>query len=114
VEGAYPTCAAFADPETLATGSSDYHVRLWTVKHAAPGTRDPPLSLALTHVMRGHSAKVRCIAASRAWSMLVSGSADGTVIFWDLNRGRYTRSLFYEEEDRQEITSVAIYESMVC
>jgi WD40 repeat protein len=46
--------------------------------------------------------------------MIVSGSADGTVIFWDLNRGRYTRSLFYEEEDRQEITSVAIYESMVC
>jgi WD40 repeat protein len=112
-ENAFPTCAAFADPETLVTGSSDYLVRLWRLERTPPTPRDPPLSVALTHFMRGHSDQVLSIAASRAWAMIVSGSADGTAIFWDLNRGTYTRSLFFEEEDRSSVTLVAINESTV-
>jgi WD40 repeat protein len=114
VESAFVTCAAFADSETLATGSSDYLVRLWRVQRIPQSPREPPLSLALTNIMRGHTAEVLCITASRAWSVLVSGSADGTAILWELNRGTYTRSLFYDDaEERDPVTLVAINESTV-
>jgi WD40 repeat protein len=113
VEAAYTTCAAFADSETLATGSSDYIVRLWRVERTPLSPKDPPLSITLTNIMRGHTAEVLCIAASRQWSLLVSGSSDGTAIFWELNRGTYTRSLFHDLEDRDPVTLVAINESTV-
>ena len=39
----------------------------------------------VTH-MRGHSGPVNCLVACKPYSIVVSGSADGTCIIWDSNR----------------------------
>eukprot|EP01125_Pyxidicula_operculata_P013272 TRINITY_DN4387_c2_g2_i1.p1 TRINITY_DN4387_c2_g2~~TRINITY_DN4387_c2_g2_i1.p1 ORF type:complete len:752 (-),score=154.69 TRINITY_DN4387_c2_g2_i1:101-2170(-) len=41
----------------------------------------------------GHDDEVRCVRASSEWSIVVSGSADGTCIIWDTYRARMIRSL---------------------
>ena len=41
----------------------------------------------------GHSDAVTCLAASSAYSLLVSGSRDRTAIIWDLARHSYVRQL---------------------
>jgi WD40 repeat protein len=48
----------------------------------------------LLATLRGHSDKVLCLSASRSYSILVSGSEDGTAIIWDINRKLYIKSLF--------------------
>lgn len=112
VESAFCACATFADADTLVTGSTDNTVRLWRVIRN-DRSREQPVSLQLTHLMRGHTARVNCIAASRAWSLIVSGSKDGSAAIWDLNRGVYTRSIWHGSGSSSEIHLVAIYESTV-
>jgi len=41
----------------------------------------------------GHSDEVRCIKVSSDFSIVVSGSADGTCIIWDKNQHKLVRSL---------------------
>ncbi|XP_035828113.1 lysosomal-trafficking regulator isoform X2 [Aplysia californica] len=41
----------------------------------------------------GHSGAVTCLYVCQAFSLLVSGSQDGTIILWDLNRLTYVRSI---------------------
>ena len=53
----------------------------------------------------GHTAGVLCCAASSTWSIAVTGSADHSVIVWDLNRCRFVRQL---KEPDQPIQLVAI------
>ncbi|EPQ51421.1 beach-domain-containing protein [Gloeophyllum trabeum ATCC 11539] len=101
-ESVYCTCAAFADSDTLVTGSSDHLVRLWQVP------RSPVTALVLLHTMRAHTAPVTCVAASKAWSIAVSGSRDGSAVVWDLNRGSYVRSMWHDGP----VEVVAINESM--
>lgn len=115
VEAALCSCAVFADADTLVTGSSDYTVRLWKLSRGAGGSHrsDPALSVNLTHIMRGHSAPVSCVAASRAWSLVVSGSQDGSASLWDLNRGDYIRSIWHGEGPESAIHIAAIQESTV-
>ncbi|RPD65419.1 beach-domain-containing protein [Lentinus tigrinus ALCF2SS1-7] len=110
VESAFCSCATFADAGTLVTGSTDNTVRLWRVIRN-DRSRDQPVSLQLTHLMRGHTARVNCIAASRAWSLIVSGSKDGSAAIWDLNRGVYTCSIWHGSGPSAEIHLVSIYES---
>jgi WD40 repeat protein len=87
------TCAAFSDSEHLVTGSSDYSVRLWRVARGSQtGTK-----VTLLHLMRAHSAEVVCVAASRPWSIIVSGSRDGSAVIWDLNRASYIRSIWHNK-----------------
>ncbi|EKM53226.1 uncharacterized protein PHACADRAFT_210920 [Phanerochaete carnosa HHB-10118-sp] len=114
VESALCSCAAFADSETLVTGSTDYTVRLWKLSRASPGGHksEPPLNVNLTHIMRGHSAPVSCIAASRAWSLVVSGSRDGSAGLWDLNRGIHVRSIWHGEGPAHAVHLAAIQESL--
>ena len=116
VESALCSCAAFADSDTLVTGSTDYTVRLWKLSRggAAASHRDASLNAGLTHIMRGHSAPVSCVAASRAWSLVVSGSRDGSAILWDLNRGVYVRSIWHGEGPAHAVHLAAIQESSVC
>lgn len=113
VEAAFCTCATFADSDNLITGSSDYTVRLWKV---ARGSSNPPgggsTRVSLTHLMRIHTDEVVCVTASRAWSMVLSGSRDGSAALWDLNRGIYIRSIWHSEGDTVHL--VAINESTVC
>ncbi|KAL4252230.1 hypothetical protein ABKN59_005526 [Abortiporus biennis] len=115
-EEASCSCAAFADLETLVTGSLDYTVRLWKVARGAgvsstPRYGDPPLRLVMTHLMRSHSASVVCVAASRTWSLVVSGSKDGSTALWDLNRGVYVRSIWHSHSADSPVHLVAINES---
>lgn len=48
--------------------------------------------------MRIHQGSVVAVAASRPWSIIVSGSEDGSAAVWDLNRGAYIRSLWHPPE----------------
>ena len=47
------------------------------------------------------------VAACRAWSVIVSGSEDGTAIIWDLNRAVYANTIHHRDlEDVEESTGV--------
>ncbi|RDB25611.1 Beige 1 [Hypsizygus marmoreus] len=108
IENAFCNCAAFADSSNLVTGSSDYTVRLWNISRtsgAAP-------CIILSHIMRIHTDEVTCITASRTWSLVLSGSKDGSAALWDLNRGIYTRSIWHGDGGEfAAVNLVAINES---
>lgn len=50
-------------------------------------------ALTLAHELHGHTRSVTCLAVSRSWHIIVSGSADGTCIVWDINTGAYVHQL---------------------
>ncbi|KAF5339895.1 hypothetical protein D9611_009101 [Ephemerocybe angulata] len=113
IESTSTTCAAFADAHNLVTGASDYTVRLWKVLRTQNASE---LRLALSHIMRVHTNEVVCVTASRTWSLVVSGSKDGSAALWDLNRGTYVRSIWHgkqegPEDENMAVTHVAINES---
>lgn len=116
IEGAFCTSAAFADSNSLVTGSSDHTVRLWKLQRASQNGNSGglPLSVTLSHIMRVHTEKVICVTASRAWSVVVSGSNDGSAAMWDLNRGVYVRSIWHGDAgESSAVHLVAINESTV-
>nr|CDI54599.1 related to WD repeat and FYVE domain-containing protein 3 [Melanopsichium pennsylvanicum 4] len=80
------TCLAKARPQSIVAGSSGGMVSLWELDG---GKREVTLS----KLLRGHDDAVLCVAASSAWSVVVTGSKDRTAIVWDLNRGTYVRTL---------------------
>ncbi|KAI0300557.1 beach-domain-containing protein [Multifurca ochricompacta] len=98
VEGTECTCVAFADSENLITGSKDHIVRLWRVSRGASSNLGASaLSISLSNLMRVHRDTVLCVAASRPWSIIVSGSKDGSAVLWDLNKAVYLRSIWHGE-----------------
>lgn len=101
---------AFADGENMVSGGNDHTVRLWKLVRSY----GVPLRVVVSHVMRGHKESVTCVAASRTWSIVVSGSEDGSAIVWDLNRGTYVASIWHGDSERHEVHLVAINESTVC
>ncbi|TFY62229.1 hypothetical protein EVJ58_g3994 [Rhodofomes roseus] len=114
IESTACSCAVFADPSTLVTGSRDHTVRLWRVQRPGQSLnayKEPPLNITVTHVMRAHTSDVVCVTASRAWSVVVSGSKDGSAAFWDLNRGTYVRSIWHGEGECAGVHLVAVSES---
>lgn len=119
VEATFCSCAAFADPETLVTGSLDHTVCLWHVNRGsnsgigAPWQRESALSITLTHIMRAHTSEVICVTASRTWSLAVTGSKDGSAALWDLNRGAYVKSIWHGPGDNSEVHLVTVNESIV-
>ena len=76
-ENAFCNCATFADSAELMTGSSDYSVRSAVLTVALPVAY-----ISLSNIMRIHTDEMVCIAASRAWSLAVSGSKDGSTGIW--------------------------------
>lgn len=94
----------------MATGCTDYTVRLWKFTRGGQYER---LNVSLTHIMRAHSAEVTSVAASRAWSLVVSGSKDGSAGLWDLNKGVYVRSIWHGDRPQDAVHIVAIQESTV-
>ncbi|CCA74831.1 related to WD repeat and FYVE domain-containing protein 3 [Serendipita indica DSM 11827] len=102
-EGANCICAAFADSESLITGMEDSTIGIWKLTRV-PGERTV---MTWTHILRGHIARVNTVAASRAWSLVASGSDDNTVILWDLNRAHYVRTLQHDTS----VQLVAIHEA---
>jgi WD40 repeat protein len=115
VEYAFCTCAVFADASSLITGSSDYTVRLWKViRGPNPNSSSSAMQVSLSHIMRVHTDEVICVTASRPWSLVVSGSKDGSAALWDLNRGVYVRSIWHGRgEESTAVDLVAINESTV-
>ena len=114
IEGSFCCCAAFADTDTLVTGSTDFTVRLWKVARGTGGSSSAlAAQIEPTHIMRGHTASVTCIAASRAWSLVISGAEDGSASFWDLNRGVYVKSVWHGRGLEAKVHIVAIQESTV-
>jgi len=113
VEAAFCTCAAFADSDNLITGSSDHTVRLWRVTRGNPnGSGANSTHINLSHIMRVHTKAVTCVTASRSWSLVASGSNDGSTALWDLNRGVYVRSIWHgDEEEAGAVHLVAINQS---
>jgi WD40 repeat protein len=111
VEGIECTCASFADSENLITGSEDHIVRLWRVlrSNSGPGV----LSISLSNMMRVHRDVILCVAASRPWSVIVSGSKDGSAALWDLNKAVYMRSIWHGERGAVGVHLAAINESTV-
>ncbi|GLB40924.1 putative WD40 repeats [Lyophyllum shimeji] len=112
VENAFCNCAGFADSNTLVTGSSDYTVRLWKVSRGSSGSASTASGITLSHIMRIHTDEVTCVTASRTWSLVLSGSKDGSAAIWDLNKGIYVRSIWHGEGgESTAVNLVAINES---
>ena len=53
--------------------------------------------------LHGHTGAVLCLAASQALGVVVSGSADHTVIAWDMHRHKYVRTLTGPEQPVEHI-----------
>lgn len=64
-------------------------------------------------MMRVHRDIILCVAASRPWSVIVSGSRDGSAALWDLNRAVYMRSIWHGEHGGVGVHLATINESTV-
>ena len=84
---------------------------MWKVTR---GQQQQHSRIQLTHIMRIHTDEVISVAASRTWSLVVTGSRDGSAALWDLNKGVYVRSIWHgEASDANAVRLVAINESTV-
>lgn len=73
--------ALFADSKTLISGGADSTIGVWTIS----ATSDA-IDISSRTYLHGHRTPLSVLAASRAFSTLVSASVDGHVLLWDLNR----------------------------
>ncbi|CAL5871223.1 uncharacterized protein PFLUO_LOCUS5471 [Penicillium psychrofluorescens] len=80
--------AHFADSRTLVTSGTDCTISLWTVT-----TNSKSVDLQPSGSLFGHRAPVTVLAVSRSFSALLSASADGQIMLWDLNRRSFVRAL---------------------
>ncbi|KAI8451390.1 hypothetical protein BY996DRAFT_8534568 [Phakopsora pachyrhizi] len=83
------SAACFADHRALVTGSTDSTISLWRFAWLGNGGAH----LQQVEVLRGHSAAIKCVSASRTLSIIVSGAEDGLAMVWDLNRALLVHSL---------------------
>lgn len=82
------TFVLFADSKTLVTAGSDCTISIWTLL-ITPNSVDLQPKITLF----GHRSTVTTLAVSRSFSTLLSASADGQVLLWDLNRLELIRRL---------------------
>lgn len=80
--------AHFADSRTLVTSGTDCTISLWTVTTTSKSVDLQPIGS-----LFGHRAPVTVLAISRSFSALLSTSADGQIMLWDLNRRSFVRAL---------------------
>lgn len=82
------TFVLFADSKTLVTAGSDCTISVWTLIITPNSVDLQPKS-----TLFGHRSAVTTLAVSRSFSALLSASADGQVLLWDLNRLELVRRL---------------------
>eukprot|EP00467_Chlorarachnion_reptans_P011227 CAMPEP_0114534328 /NCGR_PEP_ID=MMETSP0109-20121206/27777_1 /TAXON_ID=29199 /ORGANISM="Chlorarachnion reptans, Strain CCCM449" /LENGTH=4259 /DNA_ID=CAMNT_0001717725 /DNA_START=231 /DNA_END=13011 /DNA_ORIENTATION=- len=82
------SCATITDDgKFLVTASSDSSINVWEGPKRAGSSRSglyKPEPLKLVASLRGHSSAVTCLQTSVDYQLVVSGSADGQVLLWDL------------------------------
>ncbi|XP_057826965.2 protein SPIRRIG isoform X1 [Cryptomeria japonica] len=89
--GSQVQCAGISrDGRILVTGGDDGVVLVWRLNK--DGTRGQR-RLHLQRALCAHTGKITCIAVCQPYSLIVSGSEDCTVIFWDLSSLEFVRQL---------------------
>jgi WD40 repeat protein len=78
------------DGKILVTGGEDGVVAVW--RQRKDGTRGSR-RLHLLKSLCGHTNRVSCLSVCQPYSLVVSGSLDRTVIFWDLTSLKFVRQL---------------------
>ena len=66
--------------------------------------KTPKISWKLRHTLEGHTGEVFSVAVHPKGQMVVSGSGDGTIRFWDVESGKQIRAI----ENGDEVLSVDI------
>jgi WD40 repeat protein len=89
--GAVRAVAYSADGAWLGAACEDGKLRLLpaNLRSLTPQPAGPPAS---PRILSGHSRAVNCLAFSPHGKVVVSGSADGTIRFWDFVSGELTAS----------------------
>jgi WD40 repeat protein len=87
----------------LVTVSSLGIITAW--RFSTKGMRRGDTSLVREATLCG-ARNVVCIAVSRAWSLLVTGSADGNAMVWDMNGLTYIRTLETPRNDSLRFMAV--------
>jgi hypothetical protein len=83
------SCAIFASSQLLITAGEDSVISAHTVVTST----GKMVELLPRNSLFGHKSPVTVLAVSKSFSTLLSASADGTVILWDLNRLEFVRRL---------------------
>ncbi|KAL8530470.1 hypothetical protein ACS0TY_007492 [Phlomoides rotata] len=82
--------SASHDGQILVTGADDGLVCVWRIGKDGPRALQ---RLQLEKALCGHTGKITCLHVSQPYMMIVSGSDDCTVIFWDLSSMVFVRQL---------------------
>lgn len=82
--------SASHDGQILVTGADDGLVCVWRIGKDGPRALQ---HLQLEKALCGHTGKITCLHVSQPYMMIVSGSDDCTVIFWDLSSMVFVRQL---------------------
>ncbi|KAI9672618.1 MAG: hypothetical protein M1831_000053 [Alyxoria varia] len=80
--------ALFADSSTVITAGEDCIISAWTF---SPSQNNVDLHPKAT--LFGHRSPIAVLTVSKAFGILLSASADGSVIIWDLNRLELIRKI---------------------
>ncbi|XP_037659974.1 WD repeat- and FYVE domain-containing protein 4 [Choloepus didactylus] len=94
-------CAVCPSPTTIVTSGASAVVCVWELSM----TKGLARGLQLRQALYGHTQPVTCLAASAAFSLLVSGSQDRTCILWDLDHLAHVARL---PAHREGISAIAI------
>ncbi len=103
--------ATFITSNLLATAAPSGAITLWRVTLPATTYLMEGAKFIQETTLRSHELRVNHLAASEAWSLLVSSSDDGTAVIWDMNRTRYLHTL--KVEPKEPVLFAAINESNV-
>ncbi|XP_078592182.1 lysosomal-trafficking regulator-like isoform X1 [Branchiostoma floridae x Branchiostoma japonicum] len=100
-------CASVTDCRLLFTGGTSGVVTAYPTRFT--GNKPSEFEVVDSRVcLYGHTGPVSCLQVCRPYSIVVSGSQDGTAIIWDINRLSYVQCLNGHEGG---VTAVAVSET---
>lgn len=103
--------ATFITSNLLATAAPSGAITLWRVTLPAATYLMEGAKFIQETTLRCHELKVNHLAASEAWSLLVSSSDDGTAVVWDMNRTRHLHTL--KVDPKEPVLFAAVSEANV-